>query len=520
MAQQKSKDPKAASAPSKQPTVAELRNWYGQNQKNLQNFAAAEEAYKSLRDVKRTSNKTISTFSKETLRTYLQNISSNEVNLRNLSRYLYYRSHTYFRLVNFYANMFCFDIRSVVPKIDLVKGADLQKMLKSYYQTLEVLDKMNLSYELLKPAITCFREDVFYGCAYYDDTGLFILPLDPDYCKISGVYAQGDFSFSMDMSYFRSRSYLLELWGEPFDSMYRAFESDTTNGRWQPMPDEYAACFKFRAEDWETVIPPMTAIFNSLINLSDLEDIQAIAAEQEIYKMIWMELETIDGSKDVDDWKVDPDLAIKYFNRMVNDGLPDYVTAVIVPGKLNSIGFDSDKAKDTNKITDATEAVLNTAGGAEVLNGASISGVAAFNAAAIANTNFALSTLLPQFQSWVNRFLSYWVSNPSKTIFHKVSEYTKEQFKKDMLEAAQNSFPTKLAYNSANGFSALDTMALNMVEEQILKISQVFVPLQTSHTLSGSAETGEIGEGRPALDDTELTDDAASSREKRDTANE
>ena len=101
MAQQKSKDPKAASAPSKQPTVAELRNWYGQNQKNLQNFAAAEEAYKSLRDVKRTSNKTISTFSKETLRTYLQNISSNEVNLRNLSRYLYYRSHTYFRLVNF-----------------------------------------------------------------------------------------------------------------------------------------------------------------------------------------------------------------------------------------------------------------------------------------------------------------------------------------------------------------------------------------------------------------------------------
>ena len=68
----------------------------------------------------------------------------------------------------------------------------------------------------LKAYTICFREDVFYGCAYYDEIGMFILPLDPDYCKISGIYNTGDFAFAMDMSYFRSRQTMLELWGEPF----------------------------------------------------------------------------------------------------------------------------------------------------------------------------------------------------------------------------------------------------------------------------------------------------------------
>ena len=115
---------------------------------------------------------------------------------------------------------------------------------------------------------------------------MFILPLPTDYCRISGIYQTGDFSFAMDMSYFRSRQELLELWGDPFTSMYRAYESDTTNGRWQPMPDEYAICMKQRFETWDTVVVPFSGLLNSIINLIDVEDVQAIADKQDIYKMI------------------------------------------------------------------------------------------------------------------------------------------------------------------------------------------------------------------------------------------
>lgn len=501
-------------APTSQGTASELRNWYQKNKKSIENYAQAMEGVKSLRDITKTSTKTVTAFNKDSLRSYLQNIGSNEKNLRSLSRYLYYRCHPYYRLIAYNANMFCLDARSVIPEYDLVAGGDANAMLSSYQDTLNVLDKLNLQYEFLKIYMICFREDVFYGCAYYDETGMFILPLDPDYCKISGIYSTGDFSFAMDMSYFRSRQTILELWGEPFQSMYKAYENDTTNGKWQPMPDEYAVCLKARAEDWETVVPPFSGLLSGIINLIDLDDIQAIADKQDIYKMIWLELETITGSDSVDDWKITPDIVIEYFNRMINEALPDYTSAAIIPGKLDQVTFNNDRATDTNKIAKSTETLFNTSGGAQILNSASISGTTAFSAAVQADTEMAISMLLPQTQGWVNRFLSYWVSNPSKVKFFEVSAYTKEEFKKTLLEAATSGLPTKLAYNTLNQFSEKDTLALNYLEEQILGITKLFVPLQTSYTQSGSSDTG----GAPTKDDSEITDDGADSRDKTDKA--
>lgn len=502
--------------PSSQPSTTELRNWYNKNKRNIENYAAAMDGARQLKDITKTSVKTISAFNKDSLRTYLKNIGSNEKNLRNLSRYLYYRCHPYYRLIMYNATMFDLNARSVIPEYDLVKGGDANKMLKSYQETIQTLDKMNLQYEMLKAYATCFREDVFYGCAYYDEQGLFILPLDPDYCQISGAYSSGDFSFHMDVTYWRSRQTLLEMLGEPFQSMYRAYES--SNEKWQPMPDEYAICLKARAEDWETVVPVFSGLLSGIINLIDLDDLQAIADEQDIYKMIWLELETINSSKDPDDWKISPDIVIEYFNRMINEALPDYTSAAIIPGKIDQISFNNDKATDTNKIAKSTETLFNSAGGGQVLNSATISGTTAFNAAIKADTELAISMLLPQTQGWVNRFLGYWVSNPSKVKFFEVSAYTKDEFKKNLLEAAQYGLSTKLAYNTLNSFSEMDTLALNFLEEEVLHLSDKLIPLQSSYTQSGN-DNSSGKDGAPTKDDTTITDDGEASREKADKSN-
>lgn len=513
MARTKTTTIEVSSAPSnKQPTAEEMRQWYEKNKKHIENFASAEQAARALRDTTKTSTKTVTAFNKDSLRNYLQNIGSNEKNLRNLSRYLFYRCHSYYRLVMYNATMFDLKARYVAPQYDLVKGADVNKTLKSYQDTLVTLDRFNLQYEFLKAYAICFREDVFYGCAYYDETGLFILPLDPDYCKIGGAYSTGDFSFSMDMSYFRSRQALLELWGEPFTSMYRAYEGDTQNGKFQPMPDEYAVCLKARAEDWEVVLPPFSGLLNSIINLIDLEDIQAIADEQEIYKMIWLEMETMTNADGPDEWKVDPTLMIQYFNRMISEALPPYISAAIVPGKLDQISFNTDTTNETNKVSKATETLFNSSGGAQILNSSTISGSTAFTAAIQADTELAISMLLPQTEGWVNRFLSYWVSNPSKVRFFEVSTYTKAILKKELLESCQYGFSNRIAYNTLNGISELDTLAMNFLEVQCLGLPDELIPLQSSHTQSGSSEEG----GAPTKDGDEITDEGEASRDKKD----
>lgn len=471
-----------------------------------QRFEQANEAFKRLRNYKERNGKTYNVFDKELLRSYFRNIVGYEGKLRGLSWFLYYRSQVYARICNFYANMFCLYARSVIPNYDLSGNNNAAKILKSFQDTVDELDKMRLQQEFYPIILTCFIQDVSYNIWIEDNDGVFVLPWPADYARIAGKYMTGDFAMAIDASYLRGHSELLEYFPEIFEEPYNEYLR--TNEKWQPIDQKYDLTMKYRVEDLDTILGPLAPIMNSIINLIDLEDIQAAADEQDIYKLIWLELETITGSDEPDDWRVDPALVTEYYKRL-DESLPETIASAIVPGKLNEISFPDNAASDTTKVAKATETVLNTAGGAEILNGSTINNTFAFKMAMIANSEYAISSLLPQIQSWVNRHLNNEVGNDAcKVKFFPVTVYTKDDYKEQLLTAGQNGFSTKLAYNTFNGFSEKDTMALNFFEEDVLHLSEKLVPLSTSYTQSGEV-------GRPETPDDELSD---SGDRTRDTA--
>lgn len=485
-----------------QHTVAEMKEWYAKNAEKTQN------AFKQIRDVTKTTRQTtLKSYNKDNVISYLQNISSNESNLRNLSRYLFYRSQVYFRLIMYNATMFDLNARTVIPVYDPTKDNDPQKTLKSYYETLQWLDRMNLQHEMLPVFINNFIEDAFYGCCWIDETGIFILQLPPEYCKITGKYFTGDFSYSVDMSYYKKYEYLIEYLGEPLSSMYSAYGGDNSN-KWQPMPDEYALCTKYRLESWETVCPPYSGLFMDLIGLLDLADVQAVADEQQIYKLITATIPLLKGSDVPDDWAVDVNTALEYY-RKLQDSLPDYIGCAITPIPLDTIDFSDDQASDTTKVQKATKEVLNTSGGAQILNSSTISGAEAFRSATRADTELAISSLLGQVSGWTNRMLSYLVSNPAKVKFFEVSAYTKDAFKESLQKDLNYGFISSLAINSLNGFSELDTLALNFLEKDVLKLNEKFIPLQTASTQSGDSEGGA-----PTKSSTQISDEGDKTRDQ------
>lgn len=491
--------------------ASQIEEWYANNKHSIENFAKANESLKKLKDAnKNTQFKSVSKVSKEQLISWLQNPTGNEKNLRDLSQYLYYRSHLYYKIIKYHSNMFEMDIRSTIPKYDMIKDNDVEKIKKSYQQTLNIVDRMNLQSNFIRVASICLRDDVFYGCKYFDSKKghCFILPLNPDYCKINGFYETGDLAFSFDCSYLKKYPELIELWGSPFDKMYKDFQS--TKQKWQPMPDEHCACFKFRYEDLDVCIPPFSGIMNSLLSLLALEDLQDVLDEQQIYKLLVATIPTNKGTNSVDDFSVDPNTAIDYFNRIL-DMLPDYLGAVLSPIPIDQISFEDNASSDINRIEKATQAVLNTAGGAQILNSAKISGTTAVNAALRADTEFAISTLLPQIEAWVNRMLTYELSNPCKVKFMHTSSYLKGELRKELLEDAQYGSPTKLLLNTIHGFSDADTISLNFLEENVLNVTESFVPLQSSHTQSGNEDNTKSS--------TELTDEGEASIDKRDNSN-
>lgn len=490
------------------PTAAEVRTHY---EANKARFDVAEAALKNLRDIqKSTRYKTISNITRESLRQYLANPSANESRLREMSRYLATRVQIYYRLLMYNASMFRLDARSVIPPFSLVEDNDPEKVKKSYNDTLKIIDKMGLQYEFFKAYFVCFMEDVFYGCRYFDENAevypsMFFLPLNPEYCKIQGVWNNGTFAFAMNMDYFRRNEDLLEFWGEPFTSMKKA--ADSSGEKWQTMPQEYSVCLKFRAEDWETIIPVFAGLFGSLIPLIELEDIQAISSEQDIYKLLIATIPTISGTNQPDDFAVDPRLAVEYFNKLL-DAIPPYTDAILSPIPIDFISFNNDASTDVSKVQTATKSVLNTSGGSQILNSADMKTSAAFNAIVKADTEFAISSLLPQTEALVNYWVSLYVDTPSKVKFFEVSTYTVKDLRDELLENGQYGLSTKLAINSMSGFSELDTLSLNYLEEDVLGLSDKLVPLSSTHTQSN----GKVGGQEKDVDD--LTDAGMRTRDE------
>lgn len=499
-------------------TAEEMRVWFDANKKNIENFAKYYSENHTLKDVmKKQSGRSINAIDKATLKKYLQNISKNEKNLRDTARYLYYRSNILFRIINWYANMWDLRCRKVTPVYDLKKQPTPEKALKSYNATLTMLDKMNLQGNITEALINVYREDVYYAISFYDETGMFFYPLDPDECTIDSRYSTGDFGFAMDMSKWKSaqRQKIIEYIGSPLKEMYDEYVSSGVS--YIHCPDKYAFCLKFRTDTWDIAIPPLLPTFIQMGGLEDLVDIQAEADDLSIYKLIYMPLKTISGSKNIDDFEIDPALAKRYFDALVSEGvLPDNVGAAMVPGdELKTIDFSRSVDTNINSVEQSSNQILQTAGGGAVINSNKITSTAAFKAWLKAETEFALSTLLPQVAGYTNRKLSYHVSNPCKVDYFEVSVYTKDELKEDLLKSCQYSFANRMAYNTLLGISERETLANLYLENEVLKLQDVMkYPLASSFTSSNNDYTDEVGQGAPTKDDDELSESGERNRNR------
>lgn len=470
------------------------------------NFAKSMTKALQLLDLSKTESRTFSTFSKETLRTYMKNPFANATNLRALSRFLYRLSYSYRRLVQYNAQMIDLTAMSAIPKIDFLQKINQEQMKKDYFNTLYKVRQMQLEKEILKMAIVAWREDCVYGYVYDDDTTFYIHILDGDYCKISSVQG-GKYNFAYDFSYFRSHTTDLEYWDPEFNKKYNSFQNDP-NLRWQELDPEKTICFKINQDDIKLSLPPFLALFEQIIDLIDLQSIQSVKDELSIYKLLVARIETLTGTNMPDDFSVDLDTAIEYYNKLA-DAVPESVAVALSPLKIESVEFKGNTTEDVDMISNSMGNLFKNSGGSQILNNNNVSGTTAFSALIKADTRNALASLLPQIEIWMNYYLTIKLGeNHSYIKYMEVSYLTKQEKKKELLESAQYGVPVKMAVASLDGFSPLETLSLQMLENEVLQLHEEWVPLQSSHTQSSST----IGQtGRPQSD--ELTDEGEATRE-------
>ena len=485
-------------------------------EKNRAAFAAVKDIL-PLIDLTQNRSITYNTYSRDSLRTYLKNPASesNQKNLRKLSNYLYIVSHVYRRLINFKAYQIKLKSWTVYPDIPLVEAPDAQSILQNYERVIKYVRNMDMKSQILKCMLQAWKNDVVYGFCYGDpekEGEFFIHLLDPDFCKISSQqYYKGVLNFAFDFSFFSgSNSYYLDIYDPIFKKLYNKYNADPSL-RWQELPIENTFCLKINIDNLDYPVPPLSGLFDSIINLADLQAVQDLKDELEAYKLIYAKIDTISGTKDVDDFEIDLDLANAFYQKL-QSAIPENVAIAMSPMKLESIDFNSNSANDVNIISEAYENIINANGGI-VLNQNKITNGTSFKSALLFDSMDAMAPV-EQINAWMNLWIKNHLGETGMVVeFSDISPYFVDDKIDQLLKVSQYSVPVKFELASLVNANPIKERGMSYLEQALgIGITSWNQPLVSSNTQSGLTENGDGSDGRPKSDEP-LTDEGEATRD-------
>lgn len=485
---------------------------FTENLNNIQQYASAIDKIVQLTDLTSSSVKTWTVFNKDSLRSYLQNPNStnSQTNLRNLAKFLYTLSFPLRRIVNYFASLPDFSMYKVNLDFSIVEDNDEEALLQDYENACRFVRKMNLEINMFKLLVIAWREGVVYFQPYQDDDGtLLLLPLDPQYCKISSVGYNNLLHVAFDFSFFNgSNTFYLDVWDSEFKKKYNKYESDNSL-RWQELDN--ARAFKIDIGDIDLNIPTFASLFEGLIDLIDLQSLIAVKDSLDIYKLLVMKIPLL-NSKNPDDFALNLSLAQKFYNIALNT-LPPEIGLILSPGmEVDSVSFDKNATSDTNAIADSYQNLMEQTGISQIFDSSRLTGANSVKMSMLSDALMATKGIMKQVEAFVNERIQMEYSNSTAYIkFIDTVTYTKDDRISQIKEAASLGLPVKQEYMVLLGYDPLETLASDWLETKLGMSTDKFIhPLVSSHTQSGNSDTG----GAPTKDDGELTDEGAETKDK------
>lgn len=480
-------------------------------------FAAAKAAL-NLVDLTQARTISYSTYSRENLRTYLRNPASdgNQKNLRNLSNYLYTVSHVYRKIVNNKVNHLTCKNWVAYPKVN-ENGEIDDAVFEHYNRVCNYTENIHLERQIAKCLTRAWLEDCCFGFTYGDPENdeFFIHLLPADYCKISSQqYYGGLLNFAFDFSYFDgTNAYYLDVFDPVFKKMYNKYQQDTSI-RWQELPIERTFCIKINHANLDYLIPPFSGIFDSIISLCDLQQVQDVKDEMSAYKLIGLKIPMISGSKDPNDFAVDLDISTEFYRKILNV-LPPNVTAALGPFDIDTIDFTNNNAEDTNIVNKAYQNLVE-ANGDIICNTSKITNSTSYKLALMADS-FSAMAPVTQINTWVNLYIKNNLGIDDVLVeYSSVSQYFEEDRINLLLKLAQYGVPIKSELASLAGLNPAKARSMEYIEEKLgLAKNKWSTPLVSSNTQSGLTEHGDGSDGAPTKDAGDLTDEGESSRDKK-----
>ena len=433
---------------------------------------------------------------------YLKNPETNAKQLRNASIYLYEVSAQYRRIVNYFAHMCPLTYIMYPFKFDTTKEINEKAFKASYKKATDFMAIFNLQHEMRKALVTAWREDIFAGYIYQTKDSFYIRKLHPDYVKIASI-VDGCYMVAFDFSYFRGREDELESYGEEFMSKYEDYKKDSSL-RWQLLDEKRQFCLKI-SEDVTYPLIPLAGCLLGIFDIEDYKELQKGASVLRNYKALGLKLPTDEQGN----LMIDKDFADQFYEQLSNI-TPENIGVFETPMDVEVYDFEKSGAEDPDKTYEAIRNFYNDAGVSALLFGSDKQTAASLNIS-ITSDECVCFAVNRQIERNVNRLLKG-LSGTQKfqiTILD-ISEFHRQQFHDIMLKDAQYGVPVKSAIAASLGLNPPNMSAMLYMENEILKLHDNMIPLQSSYTQSSDNEGG-----RPTAEENgeEISDSNENTRE-------
>ena len=484
---------------------------------NMKQYAKAVDDILKLVDLTSSTTKTWTVFSKDNLRSYLQNpySSSSQNSLRNLSKFLYTLSFPLRRIINYFASLPDFSAYKVNLDFSLVEENNEETLLKDYEDACKLVRRMNLEINMFKLLVIAWREGIVYFQPYQDKDGtMLLMPLDSQYCKVGSIGYNNLLHVAFDFSFFNGQnSFYLDIWDQEYKKKYNSYQKDSSL-RWQEL--DTARAFKIDLSDIDLIVSPFASLFEALIDLVDLQALMNVKDSLDIYKLIVMKIPML-NSKSPDDLALNLTTAMKFYKKAL-DTLPEEIGLILSPGMdVDSVSFDKNATTDTNAISDAYQNVMEETGISQIFDSSRLTGSTSVKMSMLSDAMMATKGIMKQIEAFVNERIQMEYPNSMAYIkFIEVTTYTRDDRIAQVEKAANAGMPVKLEYMTLLGYDPLESMASDWLETKLgLAVDKFIHPLVSSHTQSSTSDTG----GAPTAEESgkSLTDDGENSRDKRDS---
>lgn len=464
-----------------------------------------------LKDLNESSSKLLRSYTKEDVSRFMGNPMRYAKELQLMSSRLYDASPHYKRIVNYFAHMAKLDYIVEPYGLDFSKEINAEKFRKGFDRASGLLDTMNIKHEFKKALTTAWKLDAFYGYEHVAKDSYFIQKLPNEYCQIDGI-EDGVFTFSFNFKYFDTYPLQLEMFPKEFKSMYRKYKNGS-QGQWQAVDPSKSVVIKIN-EEVTYDIPPFVGVFASIFDIEDYKALKKTKETLQNYKFLVQKIPLRDKSERNNDFLIDLNNVAMFHNK-TSATLPEEIGLITSPMDVETVDFSKDKS-EKNSVVEAERDFYSSTGTSQMLfNGDSTS--QANLAKSITTDEMEVFTVLRQIERWVNKKMKSEVKGTYKfrSKILDITEFNKDEYIERLLKNAQYGMPIKMMLASALGVSPSAVSHMTYLENEVLGLTENFLPLSSSHTSSG--ESNDEG-GRPESDEDDLSDKGEEQRDRDDNS--